>query len=296
MSRTIQDRKLDTRAARAKLPPQPQPFWRAVDKGLSLGYRKLKVGGTWIMRRYIGNGTYALESIGTADDLGDADGVAILSFFQAQKRARELAGLAAKAGAHGTTIASTLEAYFDARERRGKSVAFDRRLTAARILPALGTIELSKLTAKDIENWLTGLGASPRMIRAPKGGIIERPVTPSDANALRKRRASANRIFTILRAALNHAFRSGKIDTDVAWRRVRPFRDAGAPTIHFLTQDECLRLVATCEPDFAALVSGALATGCRYGELGRLQTEDFHQSAGSISVQFSEKPKPGMSF
>ena len=45
-----------------------------------------------------------------------------------------------------------------------------------------------------------------------------------DADALRRRRASANRTWTILRAALNHAFYDGKVETDIAWRKVKPFK------------------------------------------------------------------------
>jgi hypothetical protein len=48
-------------------------------------------GGRWVLRRYLGGQTYATESIGTADDNQDADNVSILTFFQAQAKARELA-------------------------------------------------------------------------------------------------------------------------------------------------------------------------------------------------------------
>src|SRR5690242_5098032 len=40
---------------------------------------------------------------------------------------------------------------------------------------------------------------------------------------LRRRKATANRNLTVLRAALNHAWHEDKISSDSAWRRVRPF-------------------------------------------------------------------------
>ena len=43
------------------------------------------------MRRYVGDEKYIVETIATADDFSDADGVDILSFYQAQARAREIA-------------------------------------------------------------------------------------------------------------------------------------------------------------------------------------------------------------
>ena len=55
-----------------------------------------------------------------------------------------------------------------------------------------------------------------------------------DANAVRPRRTSANRIFGVLKAALNLAFREGHAASDEAWRRVKPFREASAPKIRYL--------------------------------------------------------------
>ena len=68
--------------------------------------------------------------------------------------------------------------------------------------------------------------------------------------------------------------------------------NVAAPTIRFLTADECHRLVAVCESDFANIVAGALATGCRYGELTRLRAADFNPHAGTIAVQISKSGKP----
>ena len=72
--------------------------------------------------------------------------------------------------------------------------------------------------------------------------------------------------------------------TDEPWRKVKPFREADAPVIRYLTPDECVRLVNACEPAFRNLVRGALVTGCRYGELIRMQVRDFHAEGGTVSV------------
>jgi integrase len=45
-------------------------------------------------------------------------------------------------------------------------------------------------------------------------------------------------------------------------------------------------------PDFRALVRGALATGCRYGELARLEVRDFNRDAGTLVVRESKSTKP----
>ena len=63
MARTVQDAKLATRSARAKLERSDKPHYRALDAGLHLGYRKGKTGGRWVVRRYIGSGKYEVETL-----------------------------------------------------------------------------------------------------------------------------------------------------------------------------------------------------------------------------------------
>ena len=64
MARTVRDAKLETRTARAALKPSGKPYYRAIEEGLHLGYRKGQTGGKWVMRRYVGGQSYTLETIG----------------------------------------------------------------------------------------------------------------------------------------------------------------------------------------------------------------------------------------
>src|SRR5215471_6525672 len=118
MARTLKDSSLDTRAARARLKARGKPYYRTIEEGLHLGYRKPRgrkgkpaTSGKWVWRRYIGNQTYVVEVIGIADDLTDADGVAILNFSQAQHKARELFRLNthAEAGTGPYTVAVAIK-------------------------------------------------------------------------------------------------------------------------------------------------------------------------------------------
>ena len=96
MPRQVRDSNLETRAARSRLRVQKKPFFRLIEPGLHLGYRKLVSGpGTWVCRKYQGNGGYKVNNLRTpdgriilADDFADADGTEILSFSQAQQAAR----------------------------------------------------------------------------------------------------------------------------------------------------------------------------------------------------------------
>jgi integrase len=108
---------------------------------------------------------------------------------------------------------------------------------------------------------------------------------PAGRDAIRKRRATANRVLTVLKAALNHAWREGTVPTDDAWRRVSPFKGVDSPVIQYLSEEEVRRLVNACAADFRDLVRGALLTGCRYGELIGLRAADYNADAGSRNFQ-----------
>jgi integrase len=174
-------------------------------------------------------------------------------------------------------------------------LAKDRAAARARILPGLGAVELAKLTAKRIRDWHTGLATASKLVRT--GRIVKKAweghaVDTKDADAVRARRATANRTLTVLKAALNHAFHESRIASDEAWRKAKPFRETDAPIVHFLSDDECRRIVNSCDGAFRNIVKGALLTGCRYGELTRMRAGDFNAEAGTITVLESKSGKP----
>jgi integrase len=108
----------------------------------------------------------------------------------------------------------------------------------------------------------------------------------------RRRRSSANRLLTILRAALNHGFREGRVVSDLEWRRVRIFKGAETARIRYLAVAEAQRLINACQGEFRRLVQGALLTGARYSELARLEVQDFSSDAATLSVRRSKSGKP----
>ena len=296
MARTIRDQRFDTREARKRLQPRGRPYWRLLDEGLHFGYRKGQSGGKWVFRLYKGNQQYVVETIGNADDGGsDADGVAILNFAQGQARARAIAALRRKGIATAPGALATAESVFRVKDciaeylgwmEHNKKSARDARYRAERIiLPALGDIACDALTADGIRKWLKDEAKAPARVRSKKNdsGQIERQkfkTASNDPESERKRRASANRTLTILKAALNLGWREGKIASDSEWRRVEPFEEADAARIRYLTIGEAQRLINASAPDFRLLVRAALATGARYGELTSLGVSTSTPTAG----------------
>jgi integrase len=80
--------------------------------------------------------------------------------------------------------------------------------------------------------------------------------------------------------------------SDEAWRKIKPFREADAAVIHYLSDAECKRLVNATQGRFRNLVCGALVTGCRYGELIRMRVADLNALAGTVIVRLSKAGKP----
>jgi integrase len=143
-----------------------------------------------------------------------------------------------------------------------------------------------------LKSWHRAIAASPARIRAKAGEKRHRD-TEGDPDASRRRRSSANRVLTILKAALTHAHGEGKVICHKdAWTAVKPFREADKAKVRYLLDDEITRLVNACPPDFRAIVTGALMTGCRYGELSAMMAGDFDSQAGTVTIRQSKSGKP----
>ena len=296
--RTVRDTNLETRTARGRLSPRGKPYYRAIESGLHIGYRKGKQGGKGVVRTLTGDDKYRVETFGLADDISDADGVRVLDWKQAQAWARERCAEYARAAAgfepEGPyTVADAVRDYLvDYEGRGGRSLPDMRSRTQGHILPRLGQVEVKSLTANTIREWHRSLAKEPPRVRSGKSdpGVKYRD-NSDDPNATRKRQYSSNKVLTILKSALNHAWHEGKVQSDDAWRRVKPFKGVDSPRVHYLKQAECVRLVNSCPPDFRRVVQAALFTGCRYGEIANFLGTDFNPDSGTVHVRESKVGK-----
>ena len=299
MARTVRDANLDNREARSRLEARGRPHYRLIEPGLHLGYRKPKGrkgkpagAGQWVARYYLGGQSYSVERIGVADDYSDADGTFILSFREAQNKARErmVRRVHSAAGVTGPlTVAQAVEAYLP--ESDGKLSDAQHRANAF-ILPALGDIEVASLTSDVLRKWHSGLAKLPARVRTKVGKPQQhRAHDDGDGDAVRRRRASANRVLAILKAALNLAWRDSKVSSNSAWARVKPFENVDAARVRYLTIAEAKRFINACDADFRPLVQAALQTGCRYGELTRLKVQDFNPDSGTVVICKSKSNK-----
>jgi integrase len=303
MAGTIDDAKLGNPTARARLKSGRQPHWRTLVQGKAhLGWQRWKgePAGRWLLRRYLGkhesaNGKlvakYSTTTLGTADDSTEADGDRVLSFGQAEVKARKMVETPNNGRIERLTVRRALDRYVEFKRSEGKSVRDILSRGAAHILPALGALVVSELTAEQLRKWLATMAAAPAQTR-PKAGKPQYKADPATDEDMRRRRASANRVLTMLKAALNHAFDEGHVPNRDAWgRKLKPFRAVEVARIRYLTIVEAQRLLNACNPEFRPLVRAALESGARYGELIRLEVADFNADAGTVHIRRSKSGK-----
>jgi integrase len=285
MARTVRDSKLESRAARDRLAPGKKPHWRTlVPRKLHLGYRRKRKDepGVWLVQHYLGDERYQIAPLGLADDYQDDGGV--LTFADAQ-RAAHAHRPAVRNRAGMPTVADAIADYVAwLRTERPATADYIQSIANYAILPALGAKRLAALTTEELTAW--------RNARAEQPAYGAGRALPRSEDEKRARRASANRYFGILKAALNRAFAEGMVATDTAWRRVQPFKKVVAARAAFLSHDEARRLVnaANAESGFRNLIHAALQTGMRYGELARLRVGDF--ANGKVHVRTSKSGRP----
>lgn len=299
MPRKARDERLNTRSVRLALTPRAEPYWRTIQEGRAIGYRRLAGGkaGAWIARHYDPAEGRHYQALGSADDLIDADGVTTLTFAQAQTKAHEwFARIERNAGrvVEKLAVREAMSAYVKDYRARGGRVPTEVETTIkAHILPTLGEKLVDALTYAAVRQWHQAMANAPARLRskATVKARNVRMVEASDTDGRRARRATANRVLTVLKAGLTLAYREGRATSDDAWRRVKPFPKVDAPRIRYLTDPECVRLVNACPSDLRQLVSAGLLTGCRYTELASLKAGDFDADAAILHIRQAKAGK-----
>ena len=293
MARRKRDPKLDTRTARWRLPQRREPYWTPLSAGLALGYRRGSTGGSWIAKHYSRQWGRRYLALGPADDTLD-DGA--LSFDAAQVEARKwLAVVPADSPGGSFTVNRACDQYLTFLRHDGRpdhAIRDARYRIDAFVRPLIGGRDVQTLRTDDLRRWRDLILNAPARIRTRKGAKPRYRAAADAAGGTRPRRATVNRIWSTLRAALNHAFAEGRAPSDAAWRKLKPFRDVETARVRYLTVAEAKRLINACSPDFRPLVQAALQTGARYSELARLEVRDFNPDAATLTIRKSKSGKP----
>lgn len=249
---------LETPEVRRKLPVSKKPVFAAkIGRGLTLGYRRNKTAGTWVVRVADGKGGNWTAAIGAADDLAQANGTDILDFWQAQDHARAKARLGPDGEGYDgrpATIAKALDRYeADLAIRAGDTGNVTR--VRGRLPDPLARKSIALVTTRELRSW--------------RDGLVDE-LAP----------ATVNRTANALKAALNLAAdHDERILSRRAW-------EIGLAAIHdaeearnVILDEPVIRMIvakaAEQSAEFGLLVEAAAVTGARVGQLARLEVQDL---------------------
>src|SRR5262249_7082056 len=147
--------------------------WRSLGDSNPCLRREREITPSTAARHYSPEHGRRYHSIGTADDIADADGAHVLSFTQAQETARKwFAYLARHAGGEFRsgpyTVRECVEEYFAWLQAHRKTGYDARHRVYTHIVPYLGEFQCDRLTTAEIQRWLRDLAARPARLRSKK--------------------------------------------------------------------------------------------------------------------------------
>jgi integrase len=224
---SIRAPKLETRTARLKLPRRKKPHFVAIAPRIGLGYRRTSGAGTWVVRAADGHGGNWTKAFAVADDFEDSNGNSVLTFWDAQDRARALARAdeGNSSAERPATVGEAIDAYTADLLARGARKANATQL-AFNVPDTLAAKPVATLSARELRVW--------------RNGMVKRGIKPT----------SADRVARVLKAALNLAAAD-----DTRIRNAKEWREGLKP----LPDGDVARNIILADPVVAAVVRAAYA-------------------------------------
>jgi integrase len=253
MARNIRASVLESRSARLKLPKQGKPYWIRIDRGLSLGYRRIETAGPWIVRKATGDGNSWIRNFAHADDFEASNGDSVLTFFEAQAIARTIARDGETSGGL-ITVSVAIDRYRDDLKIRG-GCEYNARAARVHLPPALLGKAVGLLTVRDLRSWRDSL------LKGRAAGTV-------------------NRVISVLRAALELAAATDPRIANAAAFKVglKKLPDAARARNVVLTDEQIRRIVELAYEENVALgrlIETMAVTGSRRSQVARLTVGDL---------------------
>jgi integrase len=255
MARRPRSAHLENRTNRLKLPVQKKPHdFVTIAPGIALGYRRCKGSGRWIVRCADGKGSSWQKGFAIADDFEDADGAHVLTFWQAQDRAKQLARGTVESG-KPITVNEALDAYAAHLAARG-GLAGNVSRVRHHLQPALAAKPVALLTPRELEHWRNAL-----------------PVKP----------ATINRMGHVVKAALNLAAKHDPRITNVnSWKvGLALLPNTHRPRNTILSDAQVLALIDAAnadDPAFGLFCEVGAVTGARVSQITALEVGDLQHN------------------
>ena len=158
MARRLRYPSLENRTARLKLVVRRKPYpGPTLARGVLLLYRRNKGNGSWVLKASDGRGKYWTKAIGEADDFDASNADTILTFYEAQDTAKQLArgGKGVGAAAPVTVDHALIDYKADLMSRGARGYNADR--PRVHLPPLLLAKPVALLTSKELKIWRDGL-------------------------------------------------------------------------------------------------------------------------------------------
>jgi integrase len=291
--------KIGTRELRKKLKASGKPHLEPFERGLDLGYRKGQRGGSWVIRRYLGQRDlgYSYETIGRADD--DPNETGALSYEQARVAARGRAQALAEEVRIASlgpvvTVEGAIAEYIagrDARELVGrglkgraagtaKGLKKDARSRLKHVLAdkKLATKPLSDLSTHDLEKWRERLGMEAASVQR---------ITNDFKAALN---AAARRYRAQLPPTIRDTIKDGLATVNASApvaREAQVLPDADVRRIISAARE--VDAEGAWDGDLARIVLVLAATGARFSQVIRMTVADVQAAQGRLMVPTRRK-------
>lgn len=248
---------LETRTSRLKLASRKKPFFVTVAPRIALGYRRTQGAGTWVVRAADGHGGNWTKAFGIADDHEESNGGSVLTFWQAQDKARALARVGEGSNSEApATVSEAIESYAADLAARGADLnnAGALRLHVPDTMKAKA---VALLTEKELRHW--------------RNNIVKRGLKP----------ATADRVARAFKACLNLAAADDpkRVVNGGAWRTgLARLPDGETARNVILSDAQIAAVVRACYVDdqaFGTLIETLAATGSRESQVVRLRADDL---------------------
>jgi integrase len=255
MARSTRSTKLENRTSRLKLAGRKKPYFVQIAPRIALGYRRNQGAGAWVVRAADGHGSNWTKGFAIADDYEEANGESVMTYWQAQDKARALARGGEGSGDRPATVGESIDNYESDLSARG---ADKRNATMVRFnLPdTLKAKAVALLTEKELRTW--------------RNGLVKRGLTP----------ATADRVGRSLKAALNLAAADDPRIVNVkAWtnglKRLPDSETARNVILPDATVCTVVRTSYEIDHELGVFIETLAATGARESQLLRLEVHDL---------------------
>jgi integrase len=250
MARRIRSYSLETRTARLKLAVSKKSYPAVLAPKIALTYRRNKGAGVWSVKAPFG-----LKKFAIADDLEDANGDSVMTYWQALDKARTLA----RAGEGSTERLITVGEAVDNYEADlvARAAQKDNATAIRRNLPdTLAAKPVALLTEKELRTW--------------RNNIVKRGLKP----------ASADRVARVFKAALHLAASDDQRIVNVtAWKNGLKRLPDGETARNVILSDKTVSAVVRAsyedEHELGVFIETLAESGARESQVLRVEVADL---------------------